>query len=54
MPGPCPNGAIPSPTAPAFFVYDQAYVAGKFGSFAGWLTTWAMGLPTAPQVTADF
>jgi hypothetical protein len=37
-----------------FFLFDDAYVALKFGSIAGWLTTWAMGLPTGPQTTATF
>lgn len=51
---PCPGGSEPQVGAPQFFTLDDAYIAGKFGSFAGWLTTWAMGLPASPQVTADF
>jgi hypothetical protein len=50
----CPNGSGPQSGAPPFFVYDDAYIATKFGNLAGWLTTWAMGLPFEPQVTADF
>jgi hypothetical protein len=25
-----------------------------FGPLSGWLTSWALGLPETPQVTADF
>jgi len=50
----CPLGSAPKSSSPAFFLIDDAYVALKFGSPAAWLTTWAMGLPLTPQVTADF
>jgi hypothetical protein len=53
MPG-CAFGSGPLAGAPSFFIFDSAYIASKFGSVAGWLTTWAMGIPETPQVTADF
>lgn len=49
----CPNGSGPQAGAPPFFVYDDPYVALKLGNVAGWLTSWAIGLPFEPQVTAD-
>lgn len=50
----CTAGSEPQPAAPTYFTIDDAYIALKFGSMAGWLTIWAMGLPATPQVTADF
>jgi hypothetical protein len=35
-------------------VFDDATIAVTFGSYAGWLTAWAMGLPQTPQKTSDF
>jgi hypothetical protein len=50
----CPNGSSPQSGAPSFFTFDDSYIAGKFGTFAGWLTAWAMDLPASPQATSDF
>jgi hypothetical protein len=49
----CAFGSRKKASSPDYFLYDDAQVALKFGSLAGWLTTWAMGLPATPQNTHD-
>jgi hypothetical protein len=51
---PCPGGSQPAAGAPAFFSYAESDLLQAFGAYAGWLTTWAMGLPSTPQVTSTF
>lgn len=49
----CAYGSSPQPGASAFYTYDDADVSSIVPFPAGWLTLWAMGLPSTPQVTAD-
>jgi hypothetical protein len=49
----CAYGSSPQAGAPTFYTYDETFV-GTIAPFpAGFLTLWAMGLDTSPQVTAD-
>jgi hypothetical protein len=50
----CTNGSGPKSGSPSFSTYDDAFVLAQFGSVAGWLTLWAMGLPTVPFYVPDF
>src|SRR5262245_30524040 len=50
----CPDGTRPKAGQPDYFFFDPIALPTPFSNLSGWLTSWALHLPSAPVRSSDF